>query len=147
MSARNKSKTAAAWLALGFGSLGLHRFYVNGLKDKWGWLHPLPTLLGLYGLQRMDQLGQDDRLAWVLIPWFGLSLAMAMLNGIVWGLQSDEAWNLAHNQGRDASSGNWLTILAVVGCLMVGGAALMSTIAFSAQRYFESQMNPNESAH
>ena len=30
-------------------------------------------------------------------------------------------------------------MIGVVVCLLVGGTALMATIAFSAQRYFESQ--------
>ena len=33
-------------IALIGGSLGLHRFYLHGWRDVWGWLHPLPTLLG-----------------------------------------------------------------------------------------------------
>ena len=41
-----------AWLAVLFGSLGLHRFYLHGLRDPWGWLHPLPTFLGVMGIQR-----------------------------------------------------------------------------------------------
>ena len=41
-----QSKTLATWIALLGGSLGLHRFYLHGLRDRWGWLHPLPTLLG-----------------------------------------------------------------------------------------------------
>ena len=58
-----KSKTLATWIALIGGSLGLHRFYLHGFRDPWGWLFPLPTLVGLYGVQRMRLLGQDDRLA------------------------------------------------------------------------------------
>ena len=66
------SKALAAWLALGLGSLGVHRLYVYGWKDRWAWLHPWPTLAGLYGVQRMNELGQDDHLAWVLMPLLGL---------------------------------------------------------------------------
>jgi hypothetical protein len=45
-----KSKTLAAWLALLVGTMGLHRLYLYGLKDVWGWLHPLPSALGLLGV-------------------------------------------------------------------------------------------------
>jgi hypothetical protein len=38
-----KSKTLAAWLAFLGGPIGLHRFYLYGLGDRWGWLLPLPT--------------------------------------------------------------------------------------------------------
>ena len=77
-----KHKAVATWLALLVGVFGLHRFYLHGLKDAWGWMFPLPTLLGIVGLQRMDQLGQDDRLAWLLIPLLGVSLVAALLSGI-----------------------------------------------------------------
>ena len=66
-----KSKTAATWLAFLGGGLGLHRFYLFGLRDRIGWLLPIPTLLGLYGIRRVLQNGQDvnlsqiqDGLAW-----------------------------------------------------------------------------------
>ena len=33
-----RSKTLASWIALIGGSLGLHRFYLHGFRDPWGWL-------------------------------------------------------------------------------------------------------------
>ena len=134
-----KSKTSATWLALTLGSLGAHRLYLHGLKDGLAWLHPWPTLAGLYGLQRMDQLGQDDRLAWALIPLLGLMLAQSMLCAIVYGLTADERWNERHNDGRSGRPSGWLAIIGVIASLLIGGTSLMATIAFSAQRYFESQ--------
>jgi hypothetical protein len=60
MSARVKHKAAATWLALLAGIFGLHRFYLHGFKDGWGWLFPLPTLLGLAGVPgRPAGLGAD----------------------------------------------------------------------------------------
>ena len=72
-----KSNTLATWIALIGGSLGLHRFYLHGFRDPWGWLFAWPTLLGLYGVQRMRELGQDDQLAWALIPLLGAAKALA----------------------------------------------------------------------
>ena len=63
-----KSKTTAAWLAFVGGPLGLHRFYLHGFWDLPGWLLPVPTALGLYGIERVQQHGQDDHLSWLLIP-------------------------------------------------------------------------------
>ena len=134
-----KSKTIATWLALLLGSLGWHRLYLHGFGDRLAWLHPWPTLLGLYGLQRMDQLGQDDHLSWLLIPFLGLMLVNAMICGIVYGLTSDEKWDAQHNVGQRGPASGWAAVIGVVACVFLGGIALMSTIAFSAQRYFESQ--------
>lgn len=135
-----KSKSVTAWLAFFGGGLGLHRFYLKGLTDPIGWLHPLPTLLGLHGLQRMEQFGQDDRIAWVLMPLLGLSVSASMLCGIVYSLTSDEKWDARWNPGQPGKTTRWAPVLAAVASLLVGGASLMTTIAFSAQRYFESQV-------
>ncbi|MBN9203410.1 hypothetical protein [Methylibium petroleiphilum] len=135
-----RSKTLATWLAFVAGSLGLHRFYLHGLRDGWGWLHVPPTLLGLYGVERMLELGQDDRLAWALIPLLGLALAASMLAAIVYGLTPDERWNARHNAGAAVRSSGWLVVFGVVGAVFVGATVLIATIAFSGQRYFESQV-------
>ena len=39
---------------------------------------------------RLRALGQDDRLAWLLIPLLGLMLSLAMLTAIVYALTPDE---------------------------------------------------------
>ncbi|QAZ38404.1 hypothetical protein C1M51_02645 [Methylibium sp. Pch-M] len=135
-----RSKTLATWLAFIAGSLGLHRFYLHGLRDAWGWLHVPPTLLGLYGVERMLELGQDDRLAWALIPLLGLALAASMLAAIVYGLTPDERWNARHNAGAAVRPSGWLVVFGVVGAVFVGATVLIATIAFSGQRYFESQV-------
>lgn len=135
-----KSKTIAAWLALLLGGFGVHRLYLHGTTDKLAWLHPIPMSLGLYGLQRMEVLGQDDRLAWLLLPLLGLMLSQAALCAIIYSLTKDANWDARHNAGREGPSSGWGAVLAAVAALLIGGAALMATIAFSAQRYFEFQV-------
>jgi len=135
-----RSKTLATWIAVLGGALGLHRFYLHGLRDAWGWLHAPPTLAGLYGLQRMNELGQDDKLAWALIPLLGFMLAGAMLAAIVYGLTPDEKWDARHNPGAPVHATRWGAVLGVIVALMLGAAALMASVAFSGQRYFEWQV-------
>ncbi len=135
-----KSKTLATWLAFLGGSLGLHRLYLYGTRDPWAWLHLLPASLGSYGVQRMLDLGQDDRTAWLLIPLLGLVLAASMLAAIVYGLTPDERWNARHNPQGPAARSGWLAVFGVIGALTVGAAVLIATIAFSAQRFFESRV-------
>lgn len=143
-SVRPHNKTLAAWLAFLLGPLGIHRFYLHGLLDVLGWLHPVPTALGLWGLQRMQRFGQDDPLSWWLLPWIGIGIAVPCLTAIVYALQKPASWNSRHNPGWPAdhlagrTSG--LTVTAVVGALMVGTVALMSSLAFAFQRYFEYQV-------
>ena len=135
---RVRSKTLATWLALLGGAFGLHRFYLHGWRDAVGWLYPVPTLLGLAGLQRMRAFGQDDRVAWVLIPLLGLALSAAMLTAIVYGLTSDDKWAARHRQPLQATG--WAPVLGVIAALLIGASVLMGTVAFSGQRFFEWQL-------
>lgn len=139
-----KNKTLAAWLAFIGGPLGLHRFYLHGLGDTLGWLLPVPTALGLYGVERARMFGLDDGLSWALIPLLGFTLAGCALTAIVYGLTTAEKWNARFNTAAlpDAAPGRtgWLTIGAVVCALLVGSTVLMASIAFSFQRYFEHQV-------
>ncbi len=139
-----KNKTTAAWLAFFGGPLGLHRFYLKGMGDLLGWLLPLPTALGLYGVERVQQFGVDDQWSWLLIPLLGFTIAGCALTTIVYGLMTPEKWNARFNASlpSDAKPGqtNWLTIGAIVVALLIGTTALMSSIAFSFQRYFEYQV-------
>ena len=137
----HKNKTLATWIALIGGSLGLHRFYLGGLRDIWGWLYPLPTMLGLLGVQRMQDFGQDDQLAWALIPLLGLAMAAGMLSAIVYGLTPDERWLSRHNPTETIpEASGWAAIIGVVLALFIGAGVLMATLAFSGQRYFEHQV-------
>ena len=136
---RYRSKTIATWVALAFGALGGLRFYLRGPRDTAGWLHLPPTLLGLWGAWRMDSVGQDDRLASLLVPLLGLMLSWAMLSAIVTALTPDARWDERHNPGWPPRATGWGPVLGAVVALMVGGIVLMGTIAFSGQRFFEWQ--------
>ena len=139
-----KSKTTTAWLAFLGGPLGLHRFYLRGLGDWLGWLLPIPTALGLYGIERVRMFGVDDGWSWVLIPFLGFTIAGCALTAIVYGLMTPEKWNALYNAGAapDAEPGrtSWATIGAVVLALFFGSTILMASIVFSFQRYFEHQV-------
>lgn len=139
-----KNKTTAAWLSFLGGPLGLHRFYLRGIGDLLGWLLPIPTALGLYGIERVRMYGVDDGVSWALIPLLGFTIAGCALTAIVYGLMSPEKWNARFNTSApaDAAPGqtNWFTIGAVVLSLFFGSTILMASIVFSFQRYFEHQI-------
>jgi hypothetical protein len=141
-----RSKTVAAWLALVGGSLGLHRLYLHGWRDRLAWVHWPPTLAGLLGVERMLALGQDDRAAWLLIPLLGLMVSQAMLVAIVYALTPDEAWDARRNPGHAVVATGWGPVLAAIAALLVGGAVLMGTIAFAGQKFFEWQFDDSPKA-
>ena len=141
---RPKHKPLATWLTFLGGPLGLHRFYLKGFGDLLGWMLPIPTALGLYGVERVQRFGQDDQWSWLLIPMLGFTIAACALMAIIYGLMTPEKWNARFNPqaAPDAPPGrtNWLTIGAVVVSLLIGTTVLMSSIVFSFQRYFEYQV-------
>ena len=140
-----KNKTVAAWLSFVGGPLGLHRFYLKGFLDPLGWALPIPTALGLYGIERIKQFGLDDGWSWVLVPLLGFTIAGCALTAIVYGLMEPTRWNAKFNphQSNTEPAGNthWLTIGAVVLSLLVGSTALIASIAYSFQSYFEYQID------
>ncbi|MBH1965326.1 MAG: TM2 domain-containing protein [Comamonadaceae bacterium] len=139
-----KNKTFATWLTFLGGPLGLHRFYLRGFGDWLGWLLPIPTAIGVYGIMRLTRFGQDDQWTWLLLPVLGFTFAGCALTAIIYGLMSPEKWNARFNPelAPDAAPGrtNWFTIIGISLSLMIGTAVLMASIAFSFQRYFEYQI-------
>lgn len=139
-----KNKTLATTLAALGGSMGLHRFYLYGLGDWLAWLHPIPAALGWWGVERVRMYGQDDQLSWVLIPLLGFTLAAACLTAVVYALTPADKWNARHNPdlATDASPGSSsaLTIMVLIFAMLAGTIALMGSLAFSFQRYFEYQI-------
>ena len=139
-----KNKTLATWLSLVGGTFGLQRFYIYGKSDWLAWVLPWPTLLGWYGFERAQDFGVDDPLSWLLLPLLGITIASGALHAIYWGLMSAAKWNNAYNPAAEteSSSGqtNWLTVGALVLSLMIGTTAMLSSLAYGFQRYFESQI-------
>jgi hypothetical protein len=139
-----KNKTVAAWLALAGGPLGLHRFYLFGARDWLGWTLPLATAVGVAGILRARAFGLDDHWSWLLIPFLGFTVASCALNAIVYGLMAPEKWNARFNPAASsdepAAQTGWPTVAAVVISLLIGATALMASLAFSFQRYFEYQV-------
>ncbi len=100
------------------------------------------TAVGWWGVRRVQLYGQDDQLAWLLIPLLGFTLADTALTAIYYELTSSEKWNALHNHDSldaPAANTNWLIIGAVVFALLFGTISFISSIAFSFQRYFEYQ--------
>ncbi len=125
MAARHKNKTFATLLATLLGTLGAHRFYLRGAKDRWAWLHvaSLPAAL----LVTLAAPGAN----WFyqILP-LTVSGLIGFLEALVLGLMSDEKWDAAFNPGSGRrSASNWPLALLLVATLMVGTGTLIATIA------------------
>jgi TM2 domain-containing membrane protein YozV len=125
MAIMHKNKTIATLLALAFGGMGMHRFYLRGLQDRWGWLHlsAVPVSLGLAAADS----------GWPVIFTAGpliVSILVGFLEALVLGLTPDDKWDLEHNRdsGYQSSSG-WQLALLLVLTLGVGATALIAALA------------------
>lgn len=136
-----KNKTIAVWITLLLGPLGGHRVYLLGKFDSVAAALLLTSTTGLYGVLRARSMGLDDQASWLLVPWIGFAVAASCLTAILYGLSDPEKWNKRYNPGTplDAQAGqsNWLTVFGLAASLLIGATALLASIAFSFQRYFE----------
>ena len=103
MTAPHKNKTLATLLAFLLGGLGMHRFYLHGIKDIWAWVHVL------------------------LFPF---SVYAGFIEALVIGLTPDEKWDATHNpaSGRRSES-RWPLAVLLVLTLGIGAVVVIGTIA------------------
>lgn len=137
---RRRNKTIAAWAALLFGVLGLHRFYLHGPRDFWAWLYLPLSFAGWVGVQRLRQIGQDDPVAWVLVPLFGLMVSLGAFFAILYALTPDEKWDQLYNPGLPMRETRWGPVLAAIIGLLLGGGVFMGSLTYGMQMYFEWQL-------
>lgn len=125
MAATHKNKTIATLLAFIMGGLGLHRFYLGGIQDRWGWLHlgTVPVTLAI------ASAGTGWPVMFAASPLV-LSVLAGFLEALVLGLTPDEKWDAQHNprSGRNSGSG-WQLALLLVLTLGVGATALIAALA------------------
>ncbi len=123
--APQKNKTMATFLALLLGSIGLHRFYLHGLGDRWGWLHaislPLSALLLLSN--------PEPPLLINTLPMV-ISMLAASVETFVLGLMPDEKWDTRYNPASGvASDSRWPIALMMVVNLFCGATLLLTVLA------------------
>lgn len=123
----HKNKTIATLLALLLGSVGLHRFYLRGLWDRWGWLHaaslPISAMLVL----------SNPELP-LLIPTSPLvaSMLLASLQTFIIGLTPDDKWDAQHNpDSGHQSDSRWPIALMMVINMFYGATLLLIVLARS----------------
>ena len=130
-----KNKTFTTFLAAAFGIIGLHRFYLNGNRDRWGWLHaaslPLCGLLMLL-VRRIDPVF----MFFLLAPLF-ISALIGILEALVIGLTPDAKWDDRFNSGTDKKTASgWPLAVILVLSLAIGMGGLIFLITRTADLFF-----------
>ncbi|QAU33782.1 NINE protein [Janthinobacterium sp. 17J80-10] len=126
MTSRHKNKTFATLLATLFGGIGLHRFYLHGLGDRWGWLHL--SSLAVSGFVTGQWFEQPLLLTAAPLV---LSAIAGFVTALVLGLTPDDKWDQAHNpdSGKQSRSSGWLALVLV----LTTGLGAISVIAVLAR--------------
>lgn len=121
----HKSKAFATLLALLFGGLGLHRFYLQGLRDTWGWVHMASGAISAALLS-----GDPTRPLLVNTAPLVLSVLAACIITFVIGLMPDEKWDALHNANSTRKSDTgWPVPLMMVINLGYGATLLLLVLA------------------
>ncbi len=125
MSVLHKNKTFATLLAAVTGGIGLHRFYLRGLADKWGLLHAASLL----GVAAVFALWPKADPYFLLLPLI-LSILVGVLEALVLGLMPDDKWDASFNAGSGKQSNSrWPLAIVLVATLMFGAFGLIAAIA------------------
>lgn len=125
MTTKHKNKTFTTFITTVFGSLGLHRFYLYGSRDVWGWLHLVTLPLSVLALALWP-----DQQKLFLFTLFIASALIAILEALVTGLMPDEKWDAQQNpHSGEKSESTWLIALIIVFSVGLGAIGLIGTIA------------------
>lgn len=125
MTATHKNKTLATFLAAVTGGVGIHRFYLHGKRDGWGWLHMATVPLSMLALAA----GGDRQSMFMALP-FIVSVLAAFIEALVIGLTPDDEWDARFNPGSGRrTDSRWPLALLLVLTLGVGAVAVIATIA------------------
>ncbi len=123
----HKNKSIATLLAVSLGGLGAYRFYLRGMRDKWGWLHlaTLPISSALLPLFHKEMA------FFALLPLI-ISTLGGFLAALVLGLTSDEKWDAQFNPNSGKKSDStWPLALLIVLAFGGGAIGLIATLARS----------------
>lgn len=123
----HKNKTLATLLAVVFGGLGAHRFYLYGFRDFWAWNYVAAFLLFACALV----LAQGPHsLGVTLLTLFPISIFAGWIEALVIGLTPDKKWDARHNANSAcASASGWPLILLLVLTFACGFTTFIVCIA------------------
>lgn len=127
LSNKHKNKTLTTLLAAILGGIGLHRFYLYGARDRFGWLHVLSVPLSLALMAARPDAPQ----LFTALPLV-ISVLVAALEALVLGLTPDEKWDARHNAGSGRTSeSHWILAVIIVLTTGLGAMGLIALLARS----------------
>ncbi len=109
---KHKNKTLTTLLAVFFGGVGAHRFYLCGAKDFWAWNYVVAFILFLSAIF----LAQSPHsLTISMLALFPVSIFAGWIEAVVIGLTPDAKWDARHNAySQKKSASGWPLILLLV---------------------------------
>ena len=139
-----KNKTAATFLAAVGGTLGLHRFYLEGRSHWTPWLYPIYFFsVAAIALRYLSHLHPDLGSDWreflhpALIAAF-LPSFIGCVEALVFALTPDAKWDSRWNTGTNRSSRSGALVIFIAVLTMIFGVTLLlSALAISFQFYYE----------
>jgi hypothetical protein len=131
---RHIDKTVATFLSTVTGGFGLHRFYMYGKGDFWGWIYAAAFLV--YGCLVLTQYPEKS-FGNVLFALFPLPVYVAFIESLTIGLTPDEKWDAKHNRASGMTSASrWPLVMLLVLTLLIGFTALVSSIARASDLFY-----------
>ncbi len=125
MSTAHKNKSFATFLALVFGAVGVHRFYLRGSLDRLGLMHVacLPIAGLVYGL------APHADWFYKILPIL-VSAIVGVIEALVLGTTADEKFDASFNAGSGRTSDtSWVVALWLVVATGAGATLLIATMS------------------
>lgn len=127
MKAEHKNKTTASLLSVFVGALGLHRFYIYGWKDVFGWAYLIASAIYLiiFTASRVS-----ESLATSVAILFPIPVFVAAIETLVIGLTDDAKWDQRHNtQSLTQSRSRGPLVFLLVVTLLVLYTAFIASLS------------------
>ena len=125
MNSPHKNKTFTALLSFLLGMLGVHRFYLHGFGDRWGWLHA-----GSLPATALIMSTDPSRPLLINALPLVISMLIASIETFVIGLMPDEKWDATYNpESGVQSDSHWFVAALMVANLFYGATLLLMVLA------------------
>lgn len=124
---RRINKTVATLLTTLTGFLGLHRFYMYGRRDFWGWVYLAGSVL--YFFLVVGHMPETP-FANNYFALFPLPIYVSVIESLVIGLTPDEKWDAKHNPHvLIPAQSAWPLAVILILTLFCGYTAFVTSIA------------------